>query len=217
MRRHAHAFWFASTGRSVGFPSRSSRSAAARSVERCGRIYAGRIQGTGAVYALPNPASTEPELMIRAQPVDNAPVVAYADFWIADNGGDDGSGGSVFAADESGLIGELERVSHDDYGLVADRVRGQWIRVIYGYTPAGQARAGWVRLCDWTRSVHLVEEEQIRTRPVWFKEDPAGVGALRATGRQAPSFQNSGSHDCGGTHLTAWRFSTSGRVGYRFA
>ena len=150
-------------------------------------IYAGRIQGTGAVYAPPNPASTEPELVIRAQPVDNAPVVAYVDFWISDSGGDDGRGGSVFAADESGLIGELERVSHDDYGLVADRVRGRWIRVIYGYTPAGHARAGWVRLMT-GRVAYISYEEQIRTKPVWF-EDPAGVELFERQGGKLLPFR----------------------------
>jgi hypothetical protein len=150
-------------------------------------IYAGRIQGTGAVYAPPNPASTEPELVIRAQPVDNAPVVAYVDFWISDSGGDDGRGGLVFAADESGLIGELERVSQDDYGLVADRVRGRWIRVIYGYTPAGQARAGWVRLVT-GRVAYISYEEQIRTKPVWF-EDPAGVELFERPGGKLLPFR----------------------------
>ena len=107
------------------------------------QIYENRIQGVGTIYARVDRSRAEPELMVRADPRDTAPLVAYVDLWVSHDAFD---GLSVFAADEEGLMGELEKASADDVGLLADRIRGRWAHVVYGYTRAGEARAGWVHL-----------------------------------------------------------------------
>ena len=84
----------------------------------------------------------EPEIVVRAERRATAPVVAYVDLCMAA----DEEGGAQLAADEPDLLGELERVSQDEYGLVVDRARDGWVHVIYAYTSGGDARGGGVRL-----------------------------------------------------------------------
>ena len=99
-------------------------------------IWEARIQGIGAVYvAGANPAR---ELVVRLRRSDAAPVVAYLGTVLQADGGLV----SVYAGSEPNLTGEIERVSHEEYGLVADRVQGGWVRAVYGYTRSGQVRRG---------------------------------------------------------------------------
>ena len=103
-------------------------------------IWEARIQGIGAVYvAGANPAR---ELVVRQKRSHEAPVVAYLGT-VAHAGG---GLFSVYAANEPNLIGEIEQVSHEEYGLVVDLVQGGWVRAVYGYTRTGQVRRGWVQL-----------------------------------------------------------------------
>jgi hypothetical protein len=95
----------------------------------------------------------------------------------------DGGWQPVYAANEPGLIGELTRVSHDDYGLVVDRVGRGWVRVIYGYTRSGSPRSGWVRLVR-ERVEYTSYDDQIRLHGTWF-ERPAQVDLFdRPNGRR---------------------------------
>src|SRR5262245_64157830 len=103
-------------------------------------IWDARIQGTGAVYVTGSDPSLE--LVVRQKPSAAAPVVAY----LGMVGDADGGLRRIHAANEPNLIGEMERVSHDEYGLVADMVQGGWARAVYGYTRTGQVRRGWVKL-----------------------------------------------------------------------
>jgi hypothetical protein len=81
------------------------------------------------------------------------------------------------------LIGELTRVSHDDYGLVVDRARRGWVRAVYGYTRTGSPRAGWVRLMR-DRVEYTSYDDQIRRHGTWF-EQPAQVDLFdRPNGRR---------------------------------
>ena len=82
-------------------------------------IWDARIQGTGAVYV----AGGDPalELVVRQKPSAAAPVVAY----LGTVKGGDGGLHSIYAANEPNLIGEMERVSHEEYGLVAGHPGGR--------------------------------------------------------------------------------------------
>jgi len=125
-----------------------------------------RIEGIGAVYVGGgNPAR---ELVVRQKADDAAPVLAYLGTVARVDGLH-----SVYAANEPNLIGELERVSHDDYGLVADRVQGGWARAVYGYTRTGQVRRGWVRLMP-GHVEYKSYDAQILQHITWF-EKPESV------------------------------------------
>ena len=102
-------------------------------------IWDARIQGIGAVYV----GGGDPalELVVRQRASDAAPIVAYRGTVERADGLH-----SVYAANEPNLIGEVERVSHEEYGLVVDLVQSGWARTVYGYTRTGQVRRGWVRL-----------------------------------------------------------------------
>lgn len=122
-----------------------------------------RIQGTGAVYvAGANPAL---ELVVRQKRSHATPVVAY----LGTVERADGGLVSVYAANEPNLIGEIERVSHEEYGLVADLVQGGWVRAVYGYTRTGQVRRGWVQLLV-GRIEYKSYDEQISEHITWFEE-----------------------------------------------
>jgi hypothetical protein len=125
-------------------------------------IWEARIQGIGAVYVPGgNPAL---ELVVRQKASETAPVVAY----LARVERADGLH-SVYAASEPNLIGELERVSHEEYGLVADKVQAGWVRAVYGYTRTGQVRRGWVKLL--TGGVEYKSyDEQILEHITWFEK-----------------------------------------------
>lgn len=98
----------------------------------------------------------------------------------------DGGLHSVYAANEPGLIGELERVSHEEYGLVADLVQRGWARAVYGYTRSGQVRKGWVYLLP-GRAEYKSYDEQILEHLTWF-EEPESVELFdRPNGRRIRS------------------------------
>jgi len=139
-------------------------------------IWEARIQGTGAVYVPGlNPAY---ELIVRQKPSATSAIVAY--LGIVERA--DGSH-SIYAANEPKLIGELERVSHDEYGLVADLIRGDWARAIYGYTRSGQVRRGWVHLVP-GRAEYKSYDQQILDHLTWF-ERPGTVELFdRPNGRR---------------------------------
>lgn len=75
----------------------------------------------------------------------------------------------IHAANEPNLIGELEGVSHEEYGLVADRVHRGWARAVYGYTRTGQVRRGWVQLMP-GRAEYKPYDEQLLEHITWFEE-----------------------------------------------
>jgi hypothetical protein len=126
-------------------------------------IWEARIQGTGAVYVPGhNPAL---ELSVRQKPSAAAPVVAY----LRTVERADGGLHSIYAADEPNLIGEMERVSHEEYGLVADLVQGGWVRTVYGYTRSGRVRRGWVRLVP-GQAEYKSYDEPILEHITWFEE-----------------------------------------------
>jgi hypothetical protein len=139
-------------------------------------IWESRIEGTGAVYVPGlNPAH---ELVVRQKPSAAAPIVAYVG--IVERA--DGSH-SIYAANEPNLIGELERVSHEEYGLVADLVRGDWVRTVYGYTRRGEVRRGWVHLVP-GQAEYKSYDRQILDHLTWF-EKPATVELFdRPNGRR---------------------------------
>jgi hypothetical protein len=126
-----------------------------------------KIQGTGSVYL----AGLHPafELVVRQTPNPTAPAVAY--LGLVDHA--DGGLNTVYAANEPDLMGELERVSHDHYGLVADLVKGDWVRAVYGYTRTGEVRRGWVHLAL-GRVEYKSYDTQILEHLTWF-EHPASV------------------------------------------
>ena len=124
-------------------------------------VYAAQIEGVGIVHG--PPVST---LVARREPRDESPVVAY----VGATATDDGGWISVLAANEPGLIGELARASHDDYGLVADRIQGRWARVVYGYTRRGDVRRRWIRLSGNEGIAYISYDDQIRQRITWFVE-----------------------------------------------
>jgi hypothetical protein len=140
-------------------------------------IWKARIQGIGAVYVPGfNPAR---ELVVRQEPSPAAPVIAYVGTVPQRGGGLH----SVHAANEPNLIGELERVSHEEYGLVADRVQRGWARAVYGYTRTGQARKGWVHLMP-GRAEYKAYDEQILEHTTYF-ENPDSVELFdRPNGRR---------------------------------
>ena len=122
-------------------------------------IWKARIQGTGAVYVPGfNPAL---ELVVRQEPSPAAPVIAYVGAVQQADGLH-----SVHAANEPNLIGELEPVSHEEYGLVADLVQRGWARAVYGYTRTGQVRRGWVYLMPGRGEYKSVRRADPRTHHV---------------------------------------------------
>lgn len=125
-------------------------------------IWKARIQGTGAVYVPGfNPAL---ELVVRQEPSPAAPVIAYVGAVQQADGLH-----SIHAANEPNLIGELEPVSHEESGLVADLVQRGWARAVYGYTRTGQVRRGWVYLMP-GRAEYKSYDEQILEHITWFEE-----------------------------------------------
>jgi hypothetical protein len=102
------------------------------------------------------------ELVVRQDPSPAAPVVAYVGVVQQPDGLH-----SIHAANERDLIGELERVSHEEYGLVADRVQRGWARAVYGYTRTGQVRRGWVQLMP-GRAAYKSYDEQILEHATYF-------------------------------------------------
>ncbi len=170
----ASGYWLDSQTVRPGFYEVGSFSGSSMGADAA--IWAARVEGIGAV-SFPAGLSGA-ELLVRQRPSDSAPLVAYltlrelADGWH-----------SVYAANEPGLIGELTRVSHDDYGLVVDRVSGGWVRAIHGYTRTGSRRAGWVRLVR-DRVEYTSYDDQILRHGTWF-EQPAQVDLFdRPDGRQ---------------------------------
>jgi hypothetical protein len=141
-------------------------------------IWEARIQGIGAVYVPGgNPAF---ELVVRQKASDTAPVVAY--LGTVERADDLHS---VYAASEPNLIGELEPVSHEEYGLVADKAQGGWVRAVYGYTRTGQVRRGWVKLMAGGGRVQVVRRADPRTHHL-VRE--AGEGRIvRSSERTADS------------------------------
>ena len=136
-----------------------------------------RIEGTGAIYVPGfNPAI---ELVVRQEPRPAAPVIAYVEVVPQADGGLH----SIHAANEANLIGELERVSHEEYGLVADLVQRGWARAVYGYTRTGQVRKGWVYLMP-GRAEYKSYDQQILEHITWF-EEPESVELFdRPNGRR---------------------------------
>ena len=125
-------------------------------------IWEARVQGIGAVYVSGgNPAF---ELVLRQRASDAAPVVAYLGTVERADGLH-----SVYAASEPNLIGELELVSHEEYGLVADLVQSGWARTVYGYTRTGQVRRGWVRLVP-GHVEYKSYDAQIVEHITWFEK-----------------------------------------------
>jgi hypothetical protein len=103
------------------------------------------VRGIGWVFPPSSqwPTDTTTDLVVKADTVVTAPVIAYVDFYPMSDGG----WGQTYAVTENGLHGELSRLTHEDYGLVAaDSARGNWVRTVYGYTSDGTARYGWIRL-----------------------------------------------------------------------
>jgi hypothetical protein len=139
-------------------------------------IWKARIQGIGAVYVPGfNPAT---ELVVRREASPGAPILAYVGVTEQPDGLH-----SVHAANEPNLLGELERVSHEEYGLVVDRVQRGWARAVYGYTRTGQVRRGWVQLMP-GRAEYKSYDEQILEHITWF-EDPESVELFdRPNGRR---------------------------------
>jgi hypothetical protein len=139
-------------------------------------IWNARIQGIGAVYVGGgNPAL---ELVVRQRASDAAPVVAYLGTVERADGLH-----SVYAANEPNLVGELERVSHEEYGLVVDLVQSGWARTVYGYTRTGQVRRGWVRLVPGGVE-YKSYDAQIVQHLTWF-EKPESVELFdRPNGRR---------------------------------
>ena len=126
-------------------------------------IWKARIQGTGTVYVPGfNPAR---ELVVRQEPSPAARVVGYVGAVQQATGGLH----SIHAANEPNLIGELQPVSHEEFGLVADRVQRGWARVVYGYTRTGQVRRGWVYLMPGDAE-YKSYDEQILEHISWFEE-----------------------------------------------
>ena len=124
-------------------------------------IWDARIQGTGVVYVPGfNPTI---ELVVRQEPSPAAPVIAYVGVVQQADGLH-----SIHAANEPALIGSLERVSHEEYGLVADRVQRGWARAVYGYTRTGQVRRGWVQLML-GHAEYKSYDEQILQHATFFK------------------------------------------------
>lgn len=141
-------------------------------------IWETRIQGIGTVYVPgDNPAH---ELSVRQKPSAAAPVVAYLGTVKRADGLH-----RIYAAHEPDLMNEVKRVSHEEYGLVADLVQGGWVRAIYGYTRSGQVRKGWVRL-SLGQAEYKSYDEQILENDVWF-EKPGTVELFdRPNGRRVP-------------------------------
>jgi len=125
-------------------------------------IWQARLQGIGAVYV--GGGTPTVELVVRQTASDAAPVVAYLGTVERADGLH-----SVYAANEPNVIGELERVSHEEYGLVADLVRGGWARAVYGYTRTGQVRRGWVRLVEGSIQ-YKSYDAQILEHSTWFEK-----------------------------------------------
>jgi len=140
-------------------------------------IWDARIQGTGAVYV----AGGDPalELVVRQKPSAAAPVVAY----LGTVKGGDGGLHSIYAANEPNLIGEMERVSHEEYGLVAEMVQDGWVRAVYGYTRTGQVRRGWVKLMAGGVEYRSYDE-QILEHMTWFEEPDSVELFDRPNGRR---------------------------------
>ena len=139
-------------------------------------IWKARIQGTGAVYVPGfNPAR---ELVVRQEPSPAAPVIAYVGAVQQADGLH-----RIHAANEPNLIGELKRVSHEEYGLVADRVQRGWARAVYGYTRTGQVRRGWVQLMTGSAE-YKSYDEQILEHITWFEEPESVELFARPNGRR---------------------------------
>jgi hypothetical protein len=132
-------------------------------------IYAARRQGIGEVYATVPSFGPGAELILRRDPRQDAPVVAYLDYQPSTDGGWE----IAFEANEPGLREEITRVSHDDYGLVVESVRLGWVRAVYGYTSTGGVRFGWIRLVP-GRVEFSTYDEHIRTHDTYL-DDPGRV------------------------------------------
>ena len=114
---------------------------------------------TGWVHALSldlGDSASAPELVVRADSLPAAPMVAYVDFV----GEADGGWRDVYVAKDSALHGGLERLGDDDYGIAALGVKGSWAQVVYAYTSSGEARIGWIRLIP-CKVEYTTEQQQL--------------------------------------------------------
>jgi hypothetical protein len=132
-------------------------------------FYLTRTQGIGVVYTPFEAIGKQRELILRREPRDTSPVVAYFDYQLTN----DVNLELVRAASEPGLIEEVARADHEEYGLVVDLTQHGWVRAIYGYTAKGDIRVGWVKLVP-GRVVFLSYEDHIRTAYPYF-ENPGRV------------------------------------------
>jgi len=128
-----------------------------------------RRQGIGVVHAPYESHGPQLELILRREPYDASPTIAYLDYRPDNVGGYT----VAFEASEPGLAESLTKVDHDYAGLVVDATMVGWVRAIYGYTAKGDVRAGWVRLVP-GKVLFVSYDENIQTQFPYF-EDPYSV------------------------------------------
>lgn len=144
-------------------------------------IYETRREGIGVVYGTVSSFGPDRELVVRREPRDTSPIVAYLDYRFMSDGGWE----IVFEASEPGLVEEFSHATNEDAGLVVDARKADWVRAVYGYTAKGDVRLGWVKLLP-GRVTFVSYDELIRTQvPLLARPDEVQLFAA-PNGRRLP-------------------------------
>ncbi len=122
-------------------------------------IYEARREGIGVVYSTVSSFGPDRELVVRRDPRDTSPIVAYLDYRPMSDGGWE----IASEASEPGLVEEFAHATDEDVGLVVDATKAGWVRAVYGYTAKGDVRVGWVKLVP-ARVTFVSYDELIRTQ-----------------------------------------------------
>ncbi len=92
----------------------------------------------------PRDASAD-TIRVRREPTPSSPVVARFIYTFGATASPDAAWTWAVESNESGLASNEVEFDYEENGLPVDSIAGDWVRVIYAITPAGQPRKGWAR------------------------------------------------------------------------
>lgn len=100
-----------------------------------------KARASGIVYT-EFEGSTPTELTILNDTAHEVQTIARLRFYNMPDGGFS----DTLWVRRAGLFSELERASHEHYGLQAATLQGAWARINFAYDSAGRPQQGWVRV-----------------------------------------------------------------------
>lgn len=129
----------------------------------------------------PRDASAD-TIRIRVDPDSMSPVLARFIYNFGAATRPDTTWGWMIESLESGLVANDVEFEYEENGLPIDSIAGDWLRVIWGTTEAGEPRTGWTRLRPDTE-VHLWPD-LLRENNLFFL-DPGAIAFHTAPGGAA--------------------------------